>query len=131
MGQPAEKRRCARLDMALSVSFAVESPGGKVSPMAEALSSDISAGGLRLMTPQPLQNGSLLNLEIQLPDDNIEPIRACGEVVWQNKLSDFSYETGTLIKSMDEIDKRRFMGFVFDQMSRLVGSSRNPNSHLN
>ncbi len=118
-----EKRRHARLDIALSVSYAVESPGKELSERAEAISSDISASGLRLMTPGPLQAGSVLDLEIRLLDEENPPIHAQGEVVWQSKISDTSYETGAVIMGMEEEDKKRFMGFVFDQMSRFVGTS--------
>lgn len=121
--QGPEQRRHARLDIALAVSYAIQRHEEiEASEMAETLSSDISASGLRLMTVAALENGSILNLEITLPQEGVEPIRAQGEVVWQNKISDFSYETGTVIKHMEEKDKMRLMGFVFDQMSRLVGA---------
>ena len=120
-----DQRRHARLDIALSVSYAIHEEGSAASDMAETLSSDISATGLRLMTVAPLENGAILNLEIALPDQEGEPIRATGEVVWQSKISDYSYETGAVIKHMEERDKARLMGFVFDQMSRLVGSFGN------
>jgi hypothetical protein len=78
------------------------------------------------MTVAPLDNGALLSLEINLPEEagGDIPIRAQGEVVWQNKISEYSYETGTIIKHMEERDKTRLMSFVFDQISRLVGISR-------
>lgn len=120
-----QRRRHARLDIALAVNYAIQQAGGETSEMAETLSSDISASGLRLMTVAPLENGSLLNLEITLPEEwpeASEPIKAQGEVVWQSKISDFSYETGAVIKHMNELDKKRLMSFVFDQMSRLVGA---------
>jgi len=124
-----DQRRHARLDIALAVNYAIHQSGAdgmiEASEMAETLSSDISASGLRLMTVAPLENGSILNLEIALPEEcpNAgDPIKARGEVVWQNKISDFSYETGTIIKHMEEHDKKRLMSFVFDQMSRLVGA---------
>lgn len=115
------RRKYARLDIALTVSYAVEGEGGEVSEYAEAVSSDISAGGLRLMTPGALANGSRLNLEIFPGDDAGDKIHAKGEVVWQNKISDTSYETGIAIQHMDNEDKKKLMAFVFDQMSRLVG----------
>lgn len=123
------KRRYARLDIALSVSYALKSPGGEVSELAEAMSSDISAGGLRLMTPGPLHPGDLLDLEISICGNEESPIRANGEVVWQNKIADTSYETGTVIKYVNEEDKQRFMNFVFEQMTRLMGVSINPMVH--
>ena len=120
--QSREQRRHARLDIALAVSYAVKDFQTEPSEMAETLSSDISASGLRLMTVAPLENGSTLNLEITLPELDVAPIRAIGEVVWQNKISDYSYETGTVIKHMDDQDKMRLMSFVFDQMAKLVGN---------
>lgn len=123
MSYPAERRGHARLDISLTVSYAVEKSGGNLSHRADALSSDISASGLRLMTPGALQPGAVLDLEIRVPEDGVPPIHAQGEVVWQNRLSEYSYETGTVITGMEEDDKKRFMAFVFDQMNRFVGSS--------
>ena len=115
-----ERRRYARLDIALSVSYAVLNSSTDENELNEAWSSDISAGGLRMMTPTSLENGNQLDLEIFVEDDT-KPIHADAEVVWQNKISDTCYETGAIIRYMPENDKKRFMGFVFDQMSRFVG----------
>lgn len=123
MPSPQNRRKYARLDIALTVSYAVEDVSGKLSEYAEAVSSDISAGGLRLMTPTALVTGSRLDLEVFLGEDPGNKLHAKGEVVWQNKISDTSYETGILINHMDSEDKKKLMGFVFDQMSRLVGLS--------
>lgn len=121
MADPKDRRKYARLDIAVTVSYAVEKPGGKLSEYAEALSSDISAGGLRLMTPTYLENGTKLDLEVFLGDAPETKVHAKGEVVWQNKISPTSFETGILIQHMETDDKKRFMQFVFDQMSRFVG----------
>jgi c-di-GMP-binding flagellar brake protein YcgR len=86
----------------------------------EALSTDISAGGLRLMTPTALETGATLDLNIFLAEDEENPVKATGEVVWQHKLSNTSYETGVTILEMAEDDKKRFMSFVFDQMAKVV-----------
>lgn len=116
-----DKRKYARLDIALTVSYAVEASSGKISEYAEALSSDISAGGLRLMTPTALETGSRLDLEIFLGDDPEKRVHAKGEVVWQNKISNTSFETGIFLNHMETDEKKKLMGFVFDQMSRAVG----------
>jgi len=118
---PIEQRKCARLDIALSVHYAVKNQGSECSELAEALSSDISSSGIRLMAPTKLNPGDKLDLEIAVNGDQKNCIRASGEVVWQNKLANNSYETGTIIRHMEEADKGRFMAFIFDQMSRLVG----------
>lgn len=121
MPAPQNRRKYARLDIAVTVSYAIEDVTGKISDYAEAVSSDISAGGLRLMTPAPLENGSRLDLEIFLGDKPEKKIQAKGEVVWQNKISETSFETGVVIHSMDNDSKKRFLEFVFDQMSKFVG----------
>lgn len=117
----AERRKFARLDLALTVSYQVvgQSAGQPINPR-EAVSSDISLGGLRLMTPVPLPNGTLLDLEIIIGDEGANPISADGEVVWQNKISNVSFETGVMIRGMPAADKKRFMEFVFDQMAKIV-----------
>lgn len=123
MASGAERRKFARLDLALTVSYHVvgQSSGNPLDPR-EAMASDISLGGLRLMTPSRLANGTLLDLEILLGEEVADPISAEGEVVWQNKLSETSYETGVQIKGMPAADKKRFMEFVFDQMAKVVAS---------
>lgn len=116
-----ERRKSARLDIALSVSYTVKNAHGEVTEMAEAMSSDISATGIRLMTPVPLKNGATLDLEISIEGQEGEPVHATGEVVWQNQISDTSYEIGAVIRHMNEEDKKRFLDFVFCQMSQLMG----------
>jgi len=117
----AERRKFARLDLALTVSYKVAGESGTTpADPREAISSDVSLGGLRLMTPTELKNGTLLDLEVVLGDDEASPIRASGEVMWQNKISPTSFETGVMIKGMPDDDKSRFMQFVFDQMSKVV-----------
>lgn len=116
-----ERRKYARLDLALTVSYretgrVIEKPFDP----REAVSSDLSMGGIRLMTPTHLENGAILDLEIILGEEGVSPISAEGEVIWQNRLASFSFETGVMIRSMPMTDKKRFMEFVFDQMAKLV-----------
>lgn len=116
-----DRRRFARLDIALTVSYApLDRHGGEpaVDPR-DALTADISAGGLRLMTPTALEPGTPLDLGIYLAESET-PIKAEGEVVWQSKISATSYETGILIRHMADPDKKKLMEFVFDQVSKVV-----------
>lgn len=116
-----DRRRFARLDLALTVSYAVIDRAGEVEhdPL-KALTADISAGGIRLMTPTPIAPGTRLDLGIFLGED-AKPVKAWGEVVWQRKLSPTSYETGVEIHGVDDKDRKRFMSFIFDQISHIVG----------
>lgn len=120
MKTPDNRRRYARLDLALSVSYALESKNEIIQDPREALSSDISAGGLRLMTPTALEVGDTLDLLINLEGSEDSPIKAKGEVVWQNRMGPTSFETGVTITAIPDKDRSRFMEFVFDQMSKIV-----------
>jgi c-di-GMP-binding flagellar brake protein YcgR len=117
----SDRRKFARLDLALTVSYKVagQAAGKPIDPR-EAISSDISLGGLRLMAPTRLENGTLLDIEIILGENEDNPIKASAEVVWQNKISETSYETGVMIKDMPSADKSEFMKFVFDQMAKVI-----------
>jgi hypothetical protein len=110
-----DQRRHARLDIALAVNYAIQQAGPDgvygASEMAETLSSDISASGLRLMTVAPLDNGSILNLEITLPRNGRAPrnpsrprARSSGRT-----RSPTTAMTGTVIKYMEENEKKRLM----------------------
>jgi len=116
-----ERRKFARLDLALNISYRVieRDPTPPVDPR-ETISSDISMGGVRLMMPSRIENGTMLELEIYLGEDDSVPIKAEGEVVWQSRISKTSFETGVMIKDMASDNKSRFMRFVFDQMSKMV-----------
>lgn len=117
---PKERRKYARLDLALTVAYRViGQTGQQPANPADAISQDVSLGGLRLMTPTALPNGTEVELDIHLADEQ-QPIKATGEIMWQTKLSGTSYETGVLIKGMPAEDRGRFMSFVFDQMSKMV-----------
>lgn len=121
MDKTTERRKFARLDLALTVSYRVaDQVEGLDDETLEVTSSDISLGGLRLMTPSPLGNGTKLDLEIFLPDEEEDPIKAQGQVVWQSKISPTSFETGVVINGIDDEGKTRFMQFVFDQMAKIV-----------
>jgi c-di-GMP-binding flagellar brake protein YcgR len=114
------RRKYARLDLALTVSYAPLESSGMPADPREALSSDLSAGGLRLMMPTPSHMGAQLDLMIYLEGSDDKPVNATGEVLWQNKISSTSFETGVAIRAMPDPDKRRFMEFVFDQMTKVV-----------
>ena len=117
MVDPKERRKFARLDLALTVGYRVVGSVPQPEDPTETISADVSLGGLRLMSPTPLKTGTQLELDIQLAE-NDPSIKAEAEVMWQSKISNTSYETGVLIKGMPEKDRSRFMSFVFDQMAK-------------
>ena len=80
MSKNENRRKYARLDIALTVSYAISGSGGQPSDFAEAVSSDLSATGLRLMTPTQLAYGTQLDLQVflgELSDCNYADFHDC------------------------------------------------------
>jgi c-di-GMP-binding flagellar brake protein YcgR len=73
---------------------------------------DVSLGGLCIVTDQPLREGSILSLEITIPDAP-KALKAMAEVVW-------SSETGGGIRflTMDENDMETLKTFISKASSK-------------
>lgn len=73
---------------------------------------DVSLGGLCVVTDQPLQEGSILSLEITIPDVT-KTLKAMAEVVW-------SSETGGGIRflTMDENDMETLKTYLSKASSK-------------
>ena len=72
-----ERRKFVRLDTRLPVAYQVtRGPASKAS-----LSSDIGGGGVCLFLREPLTAGTLLRIEVTLPDQP-QPVVFSGEVIW-------------------------------------------------
>jgi c-di-GMP-binding flagellar brake protein YcgR len=72
-----ERRKFVRLDTRLPVSYQItRAPASQMS-----LSSDIGGGGVCLFLSEPLKTGTVLRIEVTLPDQP-KPIAFTGEVVW-------------------------------------------------
>ncbi len=74
----AEKRNIHRRKKRLKLRFGLETPERM------AFTEDISEHGLFIITGQPEKPGSLLQLELQLPDGTM--VRAQGRVRWAKKV---------------------------------------------
>lgn len=72
-----DRRRFARLDTRLDVSYAVL-PAGKAQ---RAVTKDISAGGICLFADHTLAQGTRLQVSMAVPGRK-EPVRFTAEVVW-------------------------------------------------
>ena len=69
---------------------------------------DISLGGVRIFSDDPLDPGERLELDLFLPDDTT--LAAKGEVMWVKELpagSPAKYDIGVRFEQMDEHDRSR------------------------
>lgn len=89
---------------------------------------NISKEGALLLLNTPLNQGSELNLSVDIPGDNV-PIFVSCSVVWQkesivrpfDKNSKRSvYETGVKFAKIDSFDKGRFLEYIYSQWLKLL-----------
>jgi len=75
---------------------------------------DLSGGGILLATREPFEDGTMLDLELEITED--EPLRVTGEVVRCEETSDegcFGHLVGVKFVGIQERDRDRIVRFVF------------------
>jgi len=75
---------------------------------------DMSRGGMRISSGDELKKGSMVELEMLIPGDNI-PVFATGEVAWSSKKQSDSYDSGIRIIKIDSFDRAKLMEYVYDE----------------
>lgn len=78
-----ERRRYVRLDTRLKINYRILQQPPLVTTSETV---DIGGGGIRIFLTEPLKTGTLLELEIFLPEER-DPIRCQGKLVWVEEFS--------------------------------------------
>lgn len=107
-----ERRKFKRFDAFMSVKFNVEDAQEAT---GVCLSNDLSRDGMKLMANAKISKGSLVNLEIDIPDDP-KTVNTTGEIVWSRKLkgNEQDYELGIRFLMMDPVDKFRVLDYAYN-----------------
>jgi c-di-GMP-binding flagellar brake protein YcgR len=107
-----EKRKFKRFDAFMSVRFRVEDES---EANGMCLSNDLSRDGIKLTANSQVVKGTLVNLEIDIPDDP-KAVNTTGEIVWSRKLkgSENDYELGIRFLMMDPVDKFRVLDYAYN-----------------
>lgn len=107
-----ERRKFKRFDAFMSVKFDVED---SQATNGVCLSNDLSRDGIKLTTTAKVAKGSLVNLEIDIPDDP-KKVNTTGEIVWARKMkgSENDYEIGIRFLMMDPVDKFRVLDYAYN-----------------
>lgn len=106
-----EKRKFLRFDTVLSVIYSLlEKPSSR----AKAYLKNLSREGLKLSGASPLKKGSLVELEMNIPGDNI-PIFAYGQVAWANEVDKSNYDAGIKFTKIHTHDRIRLLDYVYEQ----------------
>lgn len=80
------------------------------------LSKDLSREGIKVSTDRVLSQGSLVDLEIQLPDET-RPVRTTGKIMWSKTGGggeEAGYESGVCFLLIDPVDKFRILDYAYN-----------------
>jgi hypothetical protein len=84
---------------------------------------NISKEGALILLDTPLDQGSELNLSVDVPGDNVPIFVACS-VAWQRESimepKRKVYETGVTFTRIDTFDKRKFLDYIYSQWVKLL-----------
>lgn len=107
-----EKRKFKRFDAYMSVRYRIAEPH-KIAGLS--LSKDLSREGIKITTNESLREGTILDLEIDIPDDP-KPVFSTAEVMWTRKLEgeDKNFEQGVKFLMMDPVDKFRVLDYAYN-----------------
>lgn len=108
-----ERRKFKRFDAYMSVKFTTS---GKESPKSGiSLSRDLSREGLKINSGDSIEEGTVLDLEINIPDDP-KPVRTSGKVVWSRPAVGHNqgFDQGIRFLLMDPVDKFRILDYAYN-----------------
>src|SRR5689334_15957965 len=102
-----ERRKFKRFDAYMSVKYHIP---GQLEQKGISLSRDLSREGLKINTSLDLKEGTLLDLEINIPDDP-KPVHTSGKVMWSHPSEEQNqgFEQGVRFLMMDPVDKFRVL----------------------
>ncbi len=109
----AERRKFPRLSLSADVKYSLI----KLNSSQEAVSTkNISAVGICIVVYEDLRIGSILTLNIYLPDSDA-PLSAKGRVIWKSEFkvgfgSKPRFDVGVEFLELDEKDKERIFQYV-------------------
>ena len=81
--ESSERRSSRRIELITDLKYSVVMPSYQ-----SGIIRDISEGGLCLLLPQDLPDGTILNVEFDLQGDNPEHIKALVRVIWKKPQGD-------------------------------------------
>ena len=107
-----ERRKFKRFDAYMSVRYQI--PGPKEAN-GIALSKDLSREGLKINSSTRLPEGTVVDLELDIPDDP-KPVRTNGKIVWTevSRGQDQGFDVGIRFMMMDPVDKFRVLDYAYN-----------------
>lgn len=107
-----ERRKFKRFDAYMSIKFqANETPDVQ----GVSLSKDLSREGIKINSNASMNQGTMLDLEILIPDDP-KPVHTSGKVMWSRPSEGHNqgYDQGVRFLMMDPVDKFRVLDYAYN-----------------
>lgn len=119
-----QQRDYFRIGMVLPVNYRVviDTQQGIYGEWVTVKSRDIGGGGLLLLAKEALANGTLVEIDLTLPDQSIA-IRAVGKVVRVTREEiggNIVFPTGIQFVAIDEKERDRLIGFIFKEQRKWI-----------
>ncbi len=107
-----DRRKFKRFDAYMSIKFKAN---GDRHINGMSLSKDLCRDGLRINSSSVIQEGQLLDLEINIPDDP-KTIHTAGRVMWARPSvgENQGFDHGVKLLEMDPVDKFRVLDFAYN-----------------
>jgi c-di-GMP-binding flagellar brake protein YcgR len=107
-----ERRKFKRFDAYMSVKYR---SSGDEHLKGISLSKDLSRDGLKMNSSHDLKIGTLLDLEIDIPDDP-KPVHTTAKVMWScpSETRNQGFDQGIRFLMMDPVDKFRVLDYAYN-----------------
>ena len=107
-----ERRRFPRIPETFTVQYRVS--GELAATWAEAVTQNVSAGGIRFRVPEPLGPGTTVALQVKLPGI-AQALHVKGQVAWSRMQASGVVEVGVEFVNLSEREQRmidQLVGFL-------------------
>lgn len=106
-----DRRKFKRFDAYMSVKYQFED---QQKMQGISLSKDLSREGIKMNTDVDLKEGTVVDLEINIPDDP-KPVHTSGKIMWSRPSeSEHGFDQGVRFLMMDPVDKFRVLDFAYN-----------------
>ena len=107
-----ENRKFIRLRVPLPVEYSLIKKHKRQKAFRTTMQ-NISVGGLSLQVKEPVRNGDLLRIEIQVPDWE-EPIRVVGDVIWHGGATKEEHpQAGIRFREVNPVELNKILDYVY------------------
>ncbi len=107
-----ERRKFKRFEAYMGVKYGSGHDAERA--VTVGLTKDISRNGICINSNEPIEKGSVIDLEIDLPDDP-RPVKSSGKVVWtKGSGEDAGIDYGVQFVAIDPVDKFRVLDYAYN-----------------